>query len=360
MVNKCTWAKLEVQKRQREFSHDKQRHMSTTNISTQAQLVKVYGNTACQIIWSTKVQMRMTRGDHQPCDDLFLMFAQMTKSCLSIQCDRISIYYDSPQRETGSGFGSLAAHMLRAFIPFSNTSKHRRAFDPLTVTHWGPTHWGPTHSWPLVLLPFLHMTCMAKSLCVQSEVAAGVRSGPRHSIACHAQHARDLKELARLGRWRQWRVLDVKRDESEKSKYKMSHVHRKRNTSTLQLCLQPSFTVWGNVNITECTSVFFSICTAAADMPGYACLFCWSREKEHTLHETCRMWNNVTIEITSCRTDPVMMLCLQQSERLLFSLPFRTCDHDDVRLTTCCSGFSRSYIHSNYKWHLYTVLRGFK
>lgn len=359
MVNKCTWAKLEVQKRQREFSHDKQRHMSTTNIS-QAQLVKVYGNTACQIIWSTKVQMRMTRGDHQPCDDLFLMFAQMTKSCLSIQCDRISIYYDSPQRETGSGFGSLAAHMLRAFIPFSNTSKHRRAFDPLTVTHWGPTH-----PWPLVLLPFLHMTCMAKSLCVQSEVAAGVRSGPRHSIACHAQHARDLKELARLGRWRQWRVLDVKRDESEKSKYKMSHVHRKRNTSTLQLCLQPSFTVWGNVNITECTSVlnahvFFSICTAAADMPGYACLFCWSRENEHTLHETCRMWNNVTIEITSCRTDPVMMLCLQQSERLLFSLPFRTCDHDDVRLTTCCSGFSRSYIHSNYKWHLYTVLRGFK
>lgn len=116
------------------------------------------------------------------------------------------------------------------------------------------TNSGPTYPWPLVLLPFLHMTCMAKSLCVHSEVAAGVRSGPRHSIACHAQHARDLKELARLGRWRQWRVLDVKRDESEKSKYKMSHVHRKRNTCTLQLCLQPSFTVWGNVNITECLS----------------------------------------------------------------------------------------------------------
>lgn len=268
MVNKCTWAKLEVQKRQREFSHDKQRHMSTTNISTQAQLVKVYGNTACQIIWSTKVQMRMTWGDHQPCDDLFLMFAQMTKSCLSIQCDRISIYYDSPQRETGSGFGSLAAHMLCAFIPFSNTSKHRRAFDPLTVTHWGPTH-----PWPLVLLPFLHMTCMAKSLCVQSEVAAGVRSGLRHSIACHAQHARDLKELARLGRWRQWRVLDVKRDESEKSKYKMSHVHRKRNTSTLQLCLQPSFTVWGNVNITECTSVLNAhMCSSAFAQRLQTCL----------------------------------------------------------------------------------------
>lgn len=65
----------------------------------------------------------------------------------------------------------------------------------------------------------------------------------------------------------------MKRDESEKSKYKMSHVHCKRNTSTLQLCLQPSFTVWGNVNITECTSVLNAhMCSSAFAQRLQTCL----------------------------------------------------------------------------------------
>lgn len=251
MVNKCTWAKLEVQKSQREFSHDKQQHMSTTNhkhINTSSASKSIWKHSMSDNLehqgthenWGSPAVWRplpyvctndKKLPEHSVWPHQYLLWQPTERNWiwLWLACGPHALCFYSIQQheQTQTCIWSTNSDTLR-----NNTSL---TSSPFTF---------PPHD--------MHGQ---KPVCVQSEAAAGVKSGPRHSIACHAQHARDLKELARLGRWRQWRVLNVKHDESEKSKYKMSHVHRKRNTSTLQLCLQPSFTVWGNVNITECTSV---------------------------------------------------------------------------------------------------------